>query len=327
MKFENGIYEQLVTKIVSEAIEHYQNNNFYIKTTKIQKAEASQILANHFMKVIKFALDQINGQDSVKRQIELLNKIIKALKNELQNQDFDENIVDIEAKIVNAVFNKTDLGVVDFDNHTKEITPYTGLTQSELFTGSNAGISLDSEIKKEILSSDKIYLLVSFIKWSGIRIFEKELRKFTSSGKKLKVITTTYMGATDHKAISFLASLPNTEIKISYNTSNERLHAKSYLFFRNSGFHTGYIGSSNISKSALTSGLEWNLKVTTAEISHIIKKFEKTFETYWEDAEFELFDTTDQEKLQRALKSANTAEQVPSQTLKRAVFGHFAHND
>lgn len=309
MKFENGIYEQLVTKIVSEAIEHYQNNNFYIKTTKIQKAEASQILANHFMKVIKFALDQINGQDSVKRQIELLNKIIKALKNELQNQDFDENIVDIEAKIVNAVFNKTDLGVVDFDNHTKEITPYTGLTQSELFTGSNAGISLDSEIKKEILSSDKIYLLVSFIKWSGIRIFEKELRKFTSSGKKLKVITTTYMGATDHKAISFLASLPNTEIKISYNTSNERLHAKSYLFFRNSGFHTGYIGSSNISKSALTSGLEWNLKVTTAEISHIIKKFEKTFETYWEDAEFELFDTTDQEKLQRALKSANTAEQ------------------
>lgn len=313
MKFENGIYEQLVTKIISEAIKNHQNDNFYIKTTKIQKAEASQILANHFMKVIKFSLDQIGGQDSTERQIELLNKIISTLKNELQSQDLDKNIIDVEAKIVNAIFDKTDLGAVNFDNHTKEITPYTGLTQSELFTGSNAGISLESEIKKEILSSDKIYLLVSFIKWSGIRIFEKELRKFTSSGKKLKIITTTYMGATDHKAISFLASLPNTEIKISYNTSNERLHAKSYLFFRNSGFHTGYIGSSNISKSALTSGLEWNLKVTTAEISHIIKKFEKTFETYWEDAEFELFETTDQEKLQRALKSANTVEQ--NQTL------------
>lgn len=75
------------------------------------------------------------------------------------------------------------------------------------------------------------------------------------------------------------------------------------MFFRDTGFHTGYIGSSNISKSALTSGLEWNLKVTTAEISHIIKKFEVTFETYWEDKEFELFTEVDTQKLKKALKS------------------------
>jgi superfamily II DNA or RNA helicase len=117
------------------------------------------------------------------------------------------------------------------------------------------------------------------------------------------------MGATDLKAVEFLASLPNTEIKVSYNTANERLHAKSYLFFRNTGFHTGYIGSSNISKSALTSGLEWNLKVTTAEISHIIKKFEKTFETYWEDKEFELFTGEQKEKLQIALKNDSIENQ------------------
>src|SRR5574344_1644222 len=117
------------------------------------------------------------------------------------------------------------------------------------------------------------------------------------------------MGATDLKAVEFLASLPNTEIKVSYNTANERLHAKSYLFFRNTGFHTGYIGSSNISKSALTSGLEWNLKVTTAEISHIIKKFEKTFETYWEDKEFEIFTGEQKEKLQIALKNDSIENQ------------------
>ena len=84
---------------------------------------------------------------------------------------------------------------------------------------------------------------------------------------------------------------------------------KSYLFFRNTGFHTGYIGSSNISKSALTSGLEWNLKVTTAEISHIIKKFEKTFETYWEDKEFEIFTGEQKEKLQIALKNDSIENQ------------------
>src|SRR5690606_41888272 len=70
-----------------------------------------------------------------------------------------------------------------FNQYLKEITPYTGLSQSELFTGNNAGISLESELKKEILSSDRICFLVSFIKWTGIRIFEKELFQFTNRGR------------------------------------------------------------------------------------------------------------------------------------------------
>lgn len=187
--------------------------------------------------------------------------------------------------------------------------PYTRLTQSELFTGSNAGISLESEIKKEILSSDEICWLVSFIKFSGIRIFKEELEEFTNSGRKLRIITTTYMGATDVKAVEFLVPLKNTEIKVSYNTEHERLHAKAYLFNRNTSFDTGYIGSSNISRSALTNGLEWNLKVTTKEVGHIIQKFEKTFDTYWEDKEFEYYTPgLDREKLHKAIKQQGTGD-------------------
>lgn len=113
------------------------------------------------------------------------------------------------------------------------------------------------------------------------------------------------MGASDYKAIQLLSSLNNTEVKISYNTGNERLHAKAYLFYRNTGFHTGYIGSSNFSRSALTDGLEWNIKITTNEVSHIIDKFQKTFDVYWKNSEFELFDEkVHKEKLNNALNQA-----------------------
>jgi len=304
-----GLYEQLINKLISSKLNDLDRNTFYIKENSIDKNEASRVLSQYLVEVIRFALNLISGEDSIEKQIELSNKIIFLLRTELKDEEFDEDLIATEAKILSAIFSKIDARFSDFDKHLKEITPYTRLSQSELFTGNNAGISLESEIKKEILSSDKINFLVSFIKWTGIRIFEKELFEFTERGGQLKVITTSYMGVTDLKAVMYLSGLNNTEIKISYNTANERLHAKAYLFFRNTGFHTGYIGSSNISRSALTSGLEWNLKVTTKEIGHIIDKFQKTFETYWQDKEFELFDKTlHTEKLRTSLKKERAHE-------------------
>lgn len=285
-----GLYEELVTKLINYKINELDKDTFQFKKTSIDKAEAAQLLSQHIGKTIKHAFTLIKGDDVVETQIEIANKIILFLKEELKKEEFEDDLIETEGKILKAVFTKIDAHFTDLDLHLKEITPYTRLIHSELFTGGNSGTTLESELRKEILSSDKIDLLVSFIKWKGIRILERELREFTSRGGKLRVITTTYIGATDAKAVEFLASLVNTEVKVSYNTSNERLHAKAYLFKRNTGFHTAYIGSSNFSRSALTDGLEWNLKVTTNEVSHIIDKFKKTFEAYWQNPEFELYD-------------------------------------
>ncbi len=297
-----GIYENLVTQLVKSKLEDLDKEHFYIETSEIDKAEAADILSKHLSQTIKNALQQIKGDNPIEVQLEVANKIIQFLKVQLNWENFDDDLIDVEGKILKAVFSKIDAHFSDFELHLKEITPYTRLTHSELFTGGNVGLSLESELKKEILSSDTIDLLVSFIKFKGIIILKRELEEFTKRGGKLRVITTTYMGASDYKAIQLLSQLANTQVKISYNSGYERLHAKAYLFKRKTGFHTGYIGSSNFSRSALTDGLEWNLKVTTKEVSHIIEKFQKTFDSYWQSGDFELFeDRFHKEKLIESL--------------------------
>ncbi|MBD1364722.1 DUF3427 domain-containing protein [Mucilaginibacter sp. ZT4R22] len=308
-KVELGLYEQLINKLIANKLSLLSTESFFIKSTMLDKEEAARYLSLYLSETIKFALNEIKDDDKTLKQIELSNKIIQLLINELPGVNLSDNLIDNEGKILDAVFSKLDSPFADFNNRIKEITPYTRLSQSELFTGNNVGISLESEIKKEILSSDEICWLVSFIKYSGIRIFKEELEEFTNSGRKLRIITTSYMGATDVKAIEFLSNLKNTQIKVSYNSDHERLHAKAYLFIRNTGFTTGYIGSSNISRSALTNGLEWNLKVTSREINHIIDKFKKTFETYWVDKDFENYVFgEDKPRLTAALKQQRSSD-------------------
>lgn len=298
-----GIYEQLITQLISSRLD---KQSFYIGERQLEASEAGVWLSRFLSRILELAVNSIpSGDDQLQEQIHFANQLMLWLKERLQDDDFiDENLLDCQGRILTALYELENPVAANLKQYVKDIFPLTGLTQSELFCGSNAGLSLESELKREILSADKIYWLVSFIKWAGIRIFRRELEEFTQSGRELKIITTSYMGATDAKAVEYLASLPNTEVKLSYNTERERLHAKSYLFLRNTGFHTGYIGSSNLSHSALTNGLEWNLKITSQEIPHIIDKSLSTFETYWASNEFEEFngDATSSEKLKRALK-------------------------
>lgn len=305
-----GIYEQLITQLIANQLDR---NNFYIGEKEIPPAEAAQWLASFLANILEIVISSVpSGPSQLEQQIALSNQLLVWLKDKCKDSGFiDENLIDSRGKILTALYSLENPIAADLGKYVQDVTPLTGLSQSELFCGSNAGLSLESELKREILSADKIYWLVSFIKWAGIRIFRKELEEFTASGRELRIITTSYMGATDAKAVEFLANLPNTKVKLSYNTQRERLHAKSYLFIRNTGFHTGYIGSSNISNSALTNGLEWNLKITSHEISHIIKKSLNTFETYWESNDFELFDgnAESSEKLKRALREATGARE------------------
>jgi superfamily II DNA or RNA helicase len=297
-----GLYEQVInTKLKSELAEIPQARKV---TAPIDKAEASLVLSQYLADVVQKGLDNVldNGGD-IAAQVALTNQIVTLIQTSTQEADFAALSVAEQAEQLLALLREADPRLAAGKTAADLTRPETSMAQSSLFTGAVHEPQMYTEMKKEIASADRIDMLVSFIKWSGLRLIMDELRDFTKNGGKLRIITTSYMGATDVKAIEELRQLPGTQIKVSYNTKQTRLHAKAYVFFRDTGFTTAYVGSSNLSNAALTSGLEWNTKVTKRDLPETIDKIAATFEYYWNDREFEYYAEDQKERLARALKA------------------------
>ena len=285
---EPGLYEQLVNEDISKSITNLSPD--LKKTEKIDGGTSSIVLSQYVESIVRAALEKAENKD---KQVELTNDIIRLL-NQKTESEFSGHLITKEKETLLEI-------KANADSITKDkLRPATSLTHSYLFTG-DIDMKLVSELKREIATSDRIDMLVSFLKVSGIAMIRDQLKEFTNRGGKLRVIATTYMGATDLKAVTELCQLPGTEIRISYDTKHTRLHAKSYMFYRNTGFDTAYVGSSNLSGAAITDGREWNVKITSHDQSDVFRQMQRTFEIYWSSEAFTPFTLNDVDKLQESL--------------------------
>ena len=296
----DGLYEQIINRGLDAEL---GITDKLTSTAPIDSAEASKVLAKYIAEVVEKGLDNVvdNGGD-INSQVTLANRIISTIISETKEGSFDEMSVAERAEQLLALFDKKN-NIFALNGKAEITRPETSIAQSSLFTGAIHEPQMFTELKKEIVSCNRIDMLVSFIKWSGLRLIFEELETFTKNGGDLRIITTSYMGATDVKAIEELRKLPNTKIKVSYDTKRTRLHAKTYVFYRNTGFTTAYVGSSNLSNAAISSGLEWNVKVTKKDLPETIDKIAATFESYWNSNEFEYYSEDQKERLARALKA------------------------
>ena len=252
-------------------------------------------------------LEALGDQDASKlsAQIELVNHLLLVLQQRSKGGAVTAALVPVDEP---AVLRWVGVPAAD------RCEPATGLLSPWLFTAGRGSPDLLNELRAEMTSCDRLDILVSFIKVSGLRKIRDILEAVTARDAQgqqratIRIITTTYTGATDAKAIEELARLPGCSVKVSLDPQRSRLHAKAWIFHRATGFSTAYVGSANLSHSAMMGGLEWTVKFAERGQPGMFSRAAASFEALWEDDEFQQFNPDD-ETHAVALKNALRQQQ------------------
>ena len=292
----NGLYDLLITREVQRQLEVLAADR-KADDPELEKADAHVMLTRHVADVIREALLTVPEAERPARQAEICNEIIRAVAT--MSSEADDEMIAPPPRRLAAIYPLNAL------QQKPPTQPQIPLSQSDLLVNARGEPRIGSVLEAEIDSADRIDLIIAFIRWSGLRLIAPKLQAFIERGGKLRVITSTYTGSTERRAIDQLVSL-GAEVKVSYQTDNTRLHAKAWLLHRDSGFSTVFIGSSNLSTTAMVDGVEWNVRLSQTDAPTIVEKFAATFESYWADADFDSYEPArDAAKFDKAIASTS----------------------
>lgn len=280
-----GIYDSLITTDLSSALSKIESRLTELEA--LDPSEAPRALAQLLQHrlVRAFSSFSTSKDDSLEKQVGLANRVLHLLETHAPESGADDRVSSPGQRLLAVRTPAAGLGAP-----VSPVRPHIPLATSDLIVNGHHDIALGPEVKRELASADRVDLLCSFLKWSGFRLMQDELARLVERRPgSLRVLTTAYMSATDRRALDALKEL-GAEVRVSYDTTRTRLHAKAWLFHRDSGFSTGCIGSSNLSAAAMLDGLEWNVRLSQQDNRPILEKFRSTFEQYWADQEFRPYD-------------------------------------
>jgi superfamily II DNA or RNA helicase len=279
-----GLHEALLTRRLVDLVSQ-TDERLVPEIEELRNAEASDRISRHVGGVIARAIEAApedrRGDEAVRIAVAILRELPSLVDGK---QDFAGDEPVEPGRVLAALLERLP------DGRSKEIQrPLTPLLDTTIFTNSPGEPAVGHELRAEIPSADAIDVVMAFVRWSGVRPLVEILRRHCSSGKPLRLLTSTYTNSTEQRALDELRGL-GAEIKVSYDTSSTRLHAKAWIFHRQSGYSTAYIGSSNLTHSAQVPGLEWNVRVSGARNPDAVAKMSAVFESYWQNRDFLVYD-------------------------------------
>jgi superfamily II DNA or RNA helicase len=298
-----GIYEAIVTEVLAAELALLEPS-LSAQTNRLRHAEVADRLAMHLGSVLERALNDLDDKDRVDVGVKLVRSLIG-------------KIVAVTAVSGLGVEQPADVGelltsILSFNPDgtlLKRAAPTIPLLDTTLLTNAPGEPRVGSQIQTEIDSADRIDIVMAFIRRTGIRPFLDALRRHCQNSCEqlpLRVLTTVYTNSTELEALVILKEL-GAEIKVSYDISTARLHAKAWQFYRGSGASTAYIGSSNLTHSAQVAGLEWNVRVSGLRNPDVIRKMSSVFDAYWESEDFRAFDVEEFKEATKRIESNGPA--------------------
>lgn len=305
----DGLYEAVITEGLERALEAMEIDSSDTRQERrsISSDEVDTVLSRHLAPLIRHAIASSPETARVANATDLANEIIQVLHNRAPKAFDSIDQVSAAKELLLAVSRTgSQPGAPQLPRR-----PSAPLSESALLTNARGEPAIGHELAAELESAGGVDLICAFIKWTGVRRLLDVIRKRCAAGARVRVITTTYLGSTDRRAVDELASA-GAEVKVSYDTDSTRLHAKAWLFERSSGFSTAFVGSSNLSNTALHDGLEWNVRVSQIGNPELLDKFRASFETYWADPAFESYDPArDAKKFDQAIGQERGSEDRP----------------
>ena len=160
-----GLYEQIINGQLNSELELIPDQCKHQE--KVDSAEASRVLSTYVAELLKQKMDDIyenSGDDAIFNQIEYINKVIEMVDSESKNR----LMIDTAGDQLLSVMSENDERIL-LGKKAKDINrPETSMAYSSLFTGAVREPQMLTELKKEIVSANKIDMLVSFIKWLSL---------------------------------------------------------------------------------------------------------------------------------------------------------------
>lgn len=300
-----GLYEELVTREIARVLNDLRVNGLVSEEQQLDPTDSYEVLARYVYEVLRRVLNDLPMENRITRQVEICNHVVTALTQRLREGVDAGSLVNEPASCLLSVLESASTPTGEPRQLPR---PHVSLSASDLLVNARGEPAVGHALEREIPSADSIDLLCAFVRWNGLRLVLPQLRAHREQGRPIRLITTTYTGSTERRALDELVRI-GAQVKVSYETRSTRLHAKAWLFHRETGFSTAYIGSSNLTQWALVDGVEWNVRLSQVTSPDILEKFRATFNNYWEEADFESYDPLrDKERFDRAVASTYAAD-------------------
>lgn len=139
------------------------------------------------------------------------------------------------------------------------------------------------QLIQSMKKAESVDIIVSFLMESGVKMILQELENTLKRGVRIRILTGNYLGITQPSALYLIKRKLGDRVDLRfYSEKGRSFHPKSYIFHYTDQSEM-YIGSSNISRSALTTGIEWNYRFSSKKDPENYERFFQTFEDLFEN--------------------------------------------